>query len=72
MAKKLQTVAEGEKLTLTFEQAYKELESIVAQLEAGELALEQTLELHTHGQKLAMHCAMLLDEAELKVKQVGD
>jgi exodeoxyribonuclease VII small subunit len=53
---------------LTFEQAYGELEEIVAQLEQGDLPLEKALELHARGQKLAEYCARQLDEAELKVR----
>jgi exodeoxyribonuclease VII small subunit len=61
-----------EELNLTFEQAYKELEAIVAQLEQGELPLEQSLALHARGQKLAAFCNKTLEEAELKVKVIGE
>jgi exodeoxyribonuclease VII small subunit len=69
MAKK-QTTEPTEELALTFEQAYKELEAIVAQLEQGELPLEQSLALHARGQKLAAFCNKTLEEAELKVRQI--
>ena len=69
MAKK-QTNESTEEIVLTFEQAYKELENIVAQLEQGELPLEQSLTLHARGQKLAAFCNKTLEEAELKVKQI--
>ena len=55
---------------LSFEQAFQQLEEIVAQLEQGDLPLDQTLALHERGQKLAEHCARKLDEAELKVKEI--
>lgn len=55
---------------MSFEAAYRELEQIVAQLEQGDLPLEQAIELHTRGQQLASLCAMQLDHAELKVKKL--
>ena len=56
--------------SLTFEAAYRELEQIVAQLERGDLPLEQALELHERGQQLAALCASQLDQAELKVRRL--
>jgi exodeoxyribonuclease VII small subunit len=50
--------------------AFHELEEIVAQLEQGDLPLEQALELHERGQKLAAYCAGQLDQAELRVKKL--
>jgi exodeoxyribonuclease VII small subunit len=56
---------------LTFEQAFEELESIVQQLEAGRLPLEESLALFERGQTLAARCGQLLDGAELKVKTLA-
>ena len=70
MAKKLAAVESTEEISLTFEQAYTELEALVAQLEQGELPLEQSLALHARGQKLAAFCTKTLEEAELKVRQI--
>jgi exodeoxyribonuclease VII small subunit len=55
---------------LTFEQAFTELEETVGKLEAGGLALEESLALFERGQALAAHCGTQLDEAELKIKQL--
>jgi exodeoxyribonuclease VII small subunit len=57
---------------LTFEQAFHQLEEIVAQLEQGDLPLDQSLDLHARGQKLAEFCAKQLDSAELKVKEIRE
>jgi exodeoxyribonuclease VII small subunit len=58
---------------LTYEQAYAELEGIVAELESGEHTLEEAIAKYEHGQALAKYCANMLDKAELKVQQlVGD
>jgi exodeoxyribonuclease VII small subunit len=55
---------------LSFEQAFQELEGAVQQLEAGNLKLEESLELFERGTKLAAHCGKLLDQAELHVRQL--
>lgn len=58
---------------LSFEEALTALESVVSQLEAGELTLEASLELFARGQKLAARCNKQLDEASLKVEMLtGD
>jgi len=57
--------------TLTFEQAFAELEETVRKLEAGGLALEESLALFERGQALAAHCNAQLDQAELQVRQLS-
>lgn len=56
---------------LTYEQAFNELESIVAALEENDRTLEETLSLFERGQSLARYCADLLDKAELRVQQIS-
>jgi exodeoxyribonuclease VII small subunit len=56
---------------LSYEQAFSELEAIVAAMEADERPLEESLALFERGQTLARHCAELLDQAELKVQQLS-
>ena len=56
---------------LTFEQAFAELEETVRRLEAGGLALEESLALFERGQALAARCNAQLDQAELKVRQLS-
>jgi exodeoxyribonuclease VII small subunit len=56
--------------TLTFEEAYAELETNIAALESGEGPLEASMTAFTRGQALLKRCAELLDAAELKVKQL--
>lgn len=52
------------------EKAMEKLESIVKQLEQGNLPLERALELFGRGVELARVCKKRLDEAELKVNQL--
>ena len=54
--------------TLTFEQAFQELDELVKQLEAGELSLDESLALYERGQALAARCQHLLETAELKIQ----
>jgi exodeoxyribonuclease VII small subunit len=56
---------------MTYEQAFTELEEIVAALESDEHSLESALALFERGQALARYCAGLLDQAELKVQQLS-
>ncbi len=55
---------------LAYEQAFSELEEIVERLEAGDLPLEEALTLFERGQALADRCAELLENAELKLRQL--
>ncbi|RRR67938.1 MAG: exodeoxyribonuclease VII small subunit [Candidatus Viridilinea halotolerans] len=54
----------------TYETLYLRLQEVVAQLEAGELSLAETLKLYEQGTLLAAECQRLLDAAELRVQQV--
>ncbi len=55
---------------LTFEQAMARLEEIVAQMEAGEQPLDQSLALYEEGARLMKQCAAMLDKAEQKVTKL--
>jgi exodeoxyribonuclease VII small subunit len=57
---------------LDYEQAFEELEGIVAALESGEHPLEEALSLFERGQELYQRCTGLLDKAELKVQQLTE
>jgi len=55
---------------MRFEEAFEELAGLVAQLEGGEQPLEQSLALFERGQTLAAHCSRLLEQAELRLRQL--
>jgi len=55
---------------LSFEEAFGELQTLVEQMEAGNLPLEDTLRLFERGSLLSKHCQNLLDKAELRLKQL--
>jgi len=56
---------------LTYEEALVELEGIVSALEGEQNQLEEAIKLFERGQALASRCSILLEAAELKVKQVA-
>ncbi|HXD09021.1 MAG TPA: exodeoxyribonuclease VII small subunit [Anaerolineales bacterium] len=55
---------------LSYEEALAELEQIVSALENEQSQLEEAIKLFERGQALAARCGVLLEAAELKVKQV--
>ncbi len=54
----------------SFENLFAELESTVAKLEAGDLSLDESLALFQRGMELAKKCGVMLDAAELRIKQL--
>lgn len=54
--------------TPTFEQSMARLEDCVARLEAGELTLEQSLEIFEQGISASRSCAGLLDRSRQRVQ----
>ncbi len=57
-----------EKPAPSFEQSLEELESVVRQLESGDLPLEQALALFERGVALSDSCRKQLEEAETRVE----
>ncbi len=53
-----------------FEKSLQHLEKIVAQMESGELGLEESLEQFEKGIRLAKNCQDTLANAELRVEQL--
>lgn len=51
-----------------FEQSLKQLENIVAQMERGDISLEESIKLFEEGTKLADQCKQQLAEAEGKIE----
>ena len=55
---------------LSFEEAMAALETVVSQLEKGEVPLEQSIALYERGAALKAHCAGKLKDAEEKVELI--
>ena len=55
---------------MTYELAFQELQQIVASLESGKMPLDEALTLFERGQALADRCSALLEQAELRLRQL--
>jgi exodeoxyribonuclease VII small subunit len=53
-----------------FEKALEELESLVEQLESGDLSLDQSLSQFKRGVELTRHCQGVLDQAQQVVQKL--
>lgn len=56
---------------LSYEDARDELSAIVAQLEGGQLPLEEGMRLWRRGEALAAHCTSWLDGAQRQISESG-
>jgi exodeoxyribonuclease VII small subunit len=55
---------------LSFEDALKELEAIVARLESGDAPLDQAISLYERGDRLRRRCAERLDAAQARIEAI--
>ena len=56
--------------TMTFEEAFADLETVINALEKEQQPLEEILAMYGRGQALARRCAGLLEQAEMSVRQL--
>lgn len=56
--------------TVSFEDGLKRLETIVEQLESGDLPLDQTVTLYKEGMELSKNCAAQLKKVQQDVKKI--
>ena len=57
--------------TMSFEQALKELETIVDRLEKGDVELEASILIYERGEALKTYCDALLRKAEARVEKIS-
>ncbi|MGC6401414.1 exodeoxyribonuclease VII small subunit [Sphingomonas sp. FW199] len=55
---------------LSFEDALKELERIVTQLESGDVPLDRAIDLYQQGDALRRQCAERLERAQMRIEAV--
>ena len=55
---------------LSFEEALTRLEAIVQQLEAGDAALEKSIDIYKEGTYLKRHCQAKLEAAQAQVEKI--
>ncbi len=56
---------------LSFEQAIKELGSIVGKIEQGEIPLQDSLTQYERGMSLIQHCQAILKKAEKRIEKIS-
>jgi exodeoxyribonuclease VII small subunit len=56
---------------LSFEEALKQLEELVRQLEKGESRLDDAIQAYERGANLKRHCEAKLAEARMKVERIS-
>lgn len=66
----MQKVDTPKKKGPTFEEALAELEKIVAEMENGQLSLEESVERYTRGMELTKICRKKLSDAETKIRKL--
>lgn len=64
------TAEKNDVRSLSFEQAVGELETIVASLERGDVALDKSIEIYERGEALKKHCEALLNAAESRIEKI--
>ena len=70
MSEKKKTASLGSVTGLSFEAALRELESIVARLESGQVDLEESISIYERGSQLKAHCDAKLKDAQAKVEKI--
>jgi exodeoxyribonuclease VII small subunit len=68
MGRMRHNIAMPEEAPLSFEAGLNQLETIVREMESGELPLERAVELFERGMKLSEACRKQLEEAETRVE----
>lgn len=63
LSEKIDTI----EVKMSFEEALKELEGIVSELEDNQLTLEESVKVFSRGIALSAYCSKKLDEAEGKI-----
>ena len=56
---------------LSFEDAIKDLTQIVAKIEGGQTALDESIDQYEHGMALIKHCRSILQVAEKKIEKIS-
>jgi len=57
---------------LGFEEAIKELGSIVGKIEQGQIPLQDSLKRYERGMALIKHCRTILEKAEKRIEKISE
>lgn len=71
MTKKKEETIEKEQ-TLSLEEAFAQIEEVIARLEAEEITLEESFAQYNRGMALLAHCNETIDQVEKKVLKISE
>lgn len=57
---------------LSLEEAFAQIEEVIAHLETEEITLEQSFQEYNKGMQLLKHCNATIDQVEKKVLQINE
>lgn len=55
---------------LRFEEAMQKLETLVGQIESGEIGVEESIAKYEEAMALQLHCQQFLDQAEQRIRKI--
>ncbi|MCB1405809.1 MAG: exodeoxyribonuclease VII small subunit [Rhodobacteraceae bacterium] len=55
---------------MSFEEALKELEQVVREMESGTVELEKSIDIYDRGAQLKKHCEAKLAQAQARIEQI--
>ena len=61
----------GDDKAISFEDSLEKIRTIVAELESGQLSLEDSIERYRDGSKLIEHTRQLIADAELRISELS-
>ena len=68
----MQEEQQGPEEKLSLEDAFEQIEDVIANLEAEEITLEQSFQEYNKGMKLLHYCNETIDRVEKKVLQINE
>ena len=63
-------IQQGDPSQLSFEEALRQLESIVRRLESGDVPLDESISLYSQGEELRKRCLERLQAAEARIAKL--
>lgn len=68
----IEAIAHEDGRDLSFEEALEKIRATVTDLESGNLTLEESLAKFQEGSKLIAQCRGIIDNAELRIRELTD
>lgn len=72
MEYKKEKIQEPEEKNIPLEEAFEQIEDVIARLEAEEITLEESFQEYNRGMKLLQYCNATIDRVEKKVFQINE